>query len=159
MKWKEEEVTPEIEEGKKYTSSELNAKAEAWLRRDARTELCRECGGAGEETGDVDRVEQPVADDAGNALVIEFAELVCEKGHSWFPGEGQIKGIGGENPILFEEHFHSRRRREIYTALGTPDPSIQQGIYNRIHPQGRKVNSAEQRKKNGASFTGSCSLR
>lgn len=65
---------------------------------------------------------------------------------------GKPRGINGENPILFAEHLYSRRRREIYTESGVPDPSLVSGIYNRTHPNGRKVNSAEQRKKNGASY-------
>lgn len=154
MRWQrdEEPVSPEIEDGKKYTNSELSAKADAWLREDAKAELCRECGKRGEKTANTVTKEQEATDERGNVLILDFKELSCENGHFWFEGEGQPRGIGGENPILFEEHFQSRRRREIYTTIGTPDPSIQQGIYNRIHPQGRKVNSQEQRKRNGASF-------
>jgi hypothetical protein len=65
----------------------------------------------------------------------------------------------GSQGILFEEHLYSRRRREVYTAAGVPDEAIThalskdgQTMYNRTHPQGRKVNSEQQRKKNGASF-------
>lgn len=54
--------------------------------------------------------------------------------------------------VLFYEHMKDRWRREIYTSNGIPDPSIVQGIYWRTHPNGRKVNSDEQRKNNGASF-------
>lgn len=72
--------------------------------------------------------------------------------------------INGENPILFEEHLYNRRRREINVASGTPDdlkglwdkPGVTRGdgqvLYNRTHPQGRKVNSEEARKKHGASW-------
>lgn len=60
--------------------------------------------------------------------------------------------IRGDNPILFEEHLRTRHKREIFNHLGVPDPSIRQGMYNRTHPEGRKVNSEEQRKKNGASW-------
>jgi hypothetical protein len=72
--------------------------------------------------------------------------------------------INGENPILFEEHLYNRRRREINVASGTPDdlrglwdkPGVTRGdgqvIYNRTHPQGRKVNSPEARRKHGASW-------
>lgn len=88
----------------------------------------------------------------GVPLQLAFPEFGCLNGHKWFQGEGAVRGIGGDNPILFEEHFQSRKRREIYTTVGTPDPNIVVGIYNRTHPQGRKVNSEEQRKKNGASF-------
>lgn len=153
MKWqKEEEVSPEIESGCTYTKGELGAKADAWLRQDARSELCRTCGEKGEETGASTTEPQDAVDTEGTPLILEFAELTCENGHNWFQGEGQLRGIGGKDPILFEEHIQSRRRREIYTAQGTPDPEIVSGIYNRIHPQGRKVNSEEQRKRNGASF-------
>lgn len=72
--------------------------------------------------------------------------------------------IHGDNPILFEEHLYNRRRREILVTSGTPDDiqgldderGIHRGdgqkIFNRTHPQGRKVNSEHQRKKNGASY-------
>lgn len=68
------------------------------------------------------------------------------------PETNRPRGIGGENPILFEEHIYSRKRREIYNQNGTPDPNIASGIYWRAHPQGRKITTPEQRKKNGASW-------
>ena len=68
------------------------------------------------------------------------------------PETNRPRGIGGENPILFEEHVYSRKRREIYNQNGTPDPNIASGIYWRAHPQGRKITTPEQRKKNGASW-------
>lgn len=72
------------------------------------------------------------------------------------PETGKPRGIGGKDPILFQEHLYARKRREIYptseNANGVVDPSVQQGMYNRQHPQGRKVNSDEQRVKNGASY-------
>lgn len=72
------------------------------------------------------------------------------------PKTGKPRGIGGEDPILFAEHLYARKRREIYptseNANGVVDPSVQQGMFNRQHPQGRKVNSDEQRRKNGASY-------
>lgn len=60
--------------------------------------------------------------------------------------------LKGENPILFQEHIKTRYKREIYNQNGIPDPSIQQGIFYRTHPEGRKVNSEEARKTHGASF-------
>lgn len=150
--WRKPEEAPDYVEGKQYTNSQLQAMADELLRDDARSELCRDCGERGEETGNVARLEQDAMDKQGHRLVLEFPEIECSNGHVWYQGEGQARGIGGDNPILFEEHFQSRRRREIYTSLGTPDPSIVAGIYNRTHPQGRKVNSEEQRKRNGASF-------
>lgn len=68
------------------------------------------------------------------------------------PETGRPRGIGGESPVLFEEHLYSRKRREIYNQNGVPDPSINEGMFWRTHPQGRKVNSDDQRKKHGASF-------
>lgn len=155
----DEEVTPDFEEGKDdYTNREKELMADAMLKEDARSEICRDCGASGKETGSVKPYQQfdeggsPLVDDSGSFLYINFPEIKCKKGHSWYQGEGIAKGIGGDHPILFEEHLQSRRRREIFPANGTPDPSIVAGIYNRTHPQGRKVNSSEQRKKNGASW-------
>jgi phage major head subunit gpT-like protein len=70
--------------------------------------------------------------------------------------------------ILFDEHLYSRTRREIGNASGIADPTLTvslqdknkpgrhtgdgQMMYNRTHPRGRKVNSEEQRKRNGASY-------
>lgn len=149
---KQEPVSTEIIAGKKYTPSQLDMIAEQLLRNDAKSELCRDCGGRGATTGESQTVAQETCDEEGNKLTLSFPEYQCEDGHSWFQGEGAVRGIGGENPVLFEEHFQSRKRREIYTTIGTPDPNIVSGMYNRCHPRGRKVNSPEQRKKNGASF-------
>jgi hypothetical protein len=148
----EEPATPEVEEGETYTNRELELKADAWLREDARGELCRTCEKPGEESGKTETRKQNAKDKTGHKVVLEFKEFQCPDGHTWFEGEGKVRGIGGDNPILFEEHFQSRKRREIYTTVGTPDPNIVSGIYNRTHPQGRKVNSLEQRRKNGASY-------
>lgn len=65
------------------------------------------------------------------------------------PETGKPYGLQG---MLFEEHLYSRKRREIYNVNGTPDPNLISGNYWRSHPQGRKVNTPEQRKKNGASY-------
>lgn len=151
-KYHQEEVSTEIDPNKQYTPSQLDAIASAILREDSKAEMCPECGERGEGTGIVKSVEEGIEDQSGNELTLSFEEYLCDSGHLWFAGEGKERGIGGDNPILFEEHFQSRKRREIYTAQGTPDPSIVSGMYNRVHPQGRKVNSEEQRKRNGASF-------
>lgn len=148
----QEPVTPEVEEGVKYTPSELEAKADVWLREDSRRELCRKCDQPGSLTGEVKTKKQSAKDKQGTELTLEFNQYRCDNDHTWYKGEGKMRGIAGENPILFEEHFQSRKRREIYTARGTPDPNIVSGSYNRTHPQGRKVNSLEQRQKNGASY-------
>lgn len=139
--------------GEDYTNRELEQLADQMLRDDTRSELCRECKEHGELTGGVLHSPQDGhIDNEGNVLVLEWPEYKCKNAHYWFKGEGRARGIGGENPILFEEHFKSRRRREIYCTVGTPDPEIVSGIYNRVHPQGRKVNSKEQRARHGASF-------
>ena len=71
---------------------------------------------------------------------------------------GKAKGIQGDNPILFEEHLRKRASREIGNERGVADPAYtlnsngQPGMYNRVAPDGRKVNSEEQRRRNGASF-------
>lgn len=163
MSTQHEEVSTEIEEGRDYRGWELNAIADQLLRDDSKREVCRKCDtdeklNYGDETGVIEPVAlyddegTPKTDKAGNQLYAEVPELECSEGHRWYQGEGKERSIGGENPILFEEHLQQRRRREIYNTQGVPDPQIKSGIYNRIHPQGRKVNSAEQRKKNGASF-------
>lgn len=112
-----------------------------------------------------------------NRIVVDLGKpdgenLVIEEGRRYTPGQldemadeilrahsraidpetGKPRGIGGEDPILFEEHLYSRKRREIYNQNGTPDPNIASGIYWRAHPQGRKITTPEQRKKNGASW-------
>lgn len=79
-------------------------------------------------------------------------ELLRAHARSHDPNTKRERGIGGKDPILFEEHLYARKKREIYNVNGVPDPEIVQGIYNRVHPQGRKVNTPEARKTNGASF-------
>lgn len=153
-----EEEVPTYEEGKKYTNGQLTAMADAMLKDDARSEICRECKERGEETGSVktmpqyDKDGKPLVDAEGRQLHIDFPEIACDGGHVWYQGEGLARGIKGDNPILFEEHIQDRRRREILPTEGVPDPAVMSGIYNRTHPQGRKVNSPEQRAKNGASY-------
>ena len=61
--------------------------------------------------------------------------------------------------VLFQEHIENRWNREVLNKYGVPDDEIThsqspdgQTIYNRTHPEGRRVNSSAQRKKNGASW-------
>lgn len=146
------ELIPEFDDRKKYSAREVGEWADQLLREDSRSEICRQCGGQGERTGTVMPMIEPVMDKEGTILILDFPEYECQEGHHWYQGEGAVRGIGGENPILFEEHFQSRRRREIYTSLGSPDPSIVSGMYNRAHPQGRKINSEKARREHGASW-------
>jgi len=148
----EVDVPDELLPGVNYTSAQLEAYADRLLKQDARSEVCADCGEPGVETGVIETIPQEITDGSGNPLVLVFEQVECTNEHQWFKGEGKARGIGGENPILFKDHLDARRRREIYTANGTPDPEIVSGMYNRTHPQGRKVNSEEQRRKHGASF-------
>lgn len=168
-----EDETPEFDPKEKYTSLELEEFADQLLRADSNRELCRRCKEDdpdslpyGEETGEVESVAQfdvddnPLLDDEGNQLYLDFPELVCDKGHRWYKGEGPRRDIKGVNPILFQSHLYNRQRREIYVESGVPDPAFTMdrfgrpinGMYNRTHPDGRKVNTKGQRVKNGASF-------
>jgi hypothetical protein len=121
----------------------------------------------GHETGHIewqiqkDKEGNILLDDAGDALYVAFPELICDKGHRWYKGEGPRRNINGRNPILFESHLYNRKRREIQVKDGVPDPAYTmdrwgknpiQGLYNRAHPQGRKVNSDHARRTHGASF-------
>lgn len=152
------DATQKFDPTKDYTNWELGQLADELLKGDSRRELCKRCDEPGTETGRVESMPQltedgdPVTDSEDNILYVEFPEYECSKNHRWYKGEGRAKGIGGDNPILFENHLQDRKRREIYTTVGIPDPSIVQGLYNRTHPQGRKVNNDKQRKTNGASF-------
>lgn len=170
----EEDEDTSYVEGKKYLKSELEAFADELLREDANRELCKRCKEKdadslpyGHETGHVewqvqkDKQGDALLDDEGNTRYIAYPELQCDKGHRWYKGEGPRRDIRGKNPILFETHLYNRKRREIHVKDGIPDPAFTmdrwgkrptQGIYNRAHPQGRKINTPEQRAKNGASW-------
>jgi hypothetical protein len=169
--WNDDEIEVERDEDgnvtvnseKDYSNRELEAMADALLRDYAKKELCRECLAGteeeveGQETGHIEHVPQfdegePVLNEEGRQLIMAFPELMCPAGHKWFKGEGKARQNNGKNAVLFEEHLAQRRRREIYTQEGVPDPNIVSGIYNRVHPQGRKVNTDKQRKDHGASF-------
>lgn len=159
----------------KYSKVELEEWADVLLREDANRELCRKCRDAapdslpyGEETGHIEwqiqknkETGEVLLDAEDNALYVGFPELLCAKGHRWYKGEGPRRNINGVNPILFETHIYNRKRREIHVKDGIPDPAYTmdrwgkrttQGLYHRTHPQGRKVNTPEQRRRNGASF-------
>jgi hypothetical protein len=167
----------------RWTNSELEEIANQILQEDKNAELCRRCTEQakterflvkeqdylpyGKETGHIewqiqkDEDGNVLVDDEGNALYIGFPELMCEKGHRWYKGEGPRRGLNGPNPILFETHLYNRKRREIQVKEGIPDPAYTMdrwgkrpthGMYHRTHPQGRKVNTKEQRARNGASF-------
>lgn len=79
-------------------------------------------------------------------------QLLREQAREIDPETGKPRGIGGEDPILFAEHIYQRQKREILNENGVPEPGLVQGLYIRSHPEGRKINSEEQRRKNGASY-------
>lgn len=150
--WKKEEA-PEYVEGKRdYSNRDLELIADDILRQDGKRELCRECGEEGQKSDEYRIDAQEIEDEEGNQLFVKFYLYSCINGHEWYEGEGKSKGFKGDHPILFEEHLLQRKRREIYTEHGTPDPEIVSGVYNRVHPNGRRQNTAESRKKHGASF-------
>ena len=159
----------------KWTPSEIEELiTNPLLREDSNREMCKQCleedpNGLpyGQETGHVehqiqfDDDNQPILDAAGNPLVVAFPELMCERGHRWYKGEGPRRDLRGRNPILFETHLYNRRRRELLAKEGVVDPAYTmdrwgkrptQGLYVRSHPQGRKTNTPEQRKEHGAGF-------
>lgn len=157
--WDQEEFDATQEPTNDMSGWKLEKIADEMLREDSKRETCRVCGKYGDETGEVEsqpvinsKTKEYVTDDDGNVIYADVPEIICAKKHRWYKGEGKRRGIDGRDPILFENHLADRRRREIQTSLGTPDPSIERGMYNRTHPKGRKVNSTEQRKRNGASF-------
>ena len=159
----------------KWTHKELEELiADVLLRKDSNRELCRVCHDEdpdslpyGEETGQIewqpqfDKGGEPVLDEAGDLLYVAYPELVCEKGHRWYLGEGPRRDIRGPNPILFESHLYTRKRRELMAQEGVVDPAYTMdrwgkrpthGLYGRSHPQGRPINTPEQRKAHGAGF-------
>lgn len=79
-------------------------------------------------------------------------QFLRDEARSIDPETGKERGIGGEHPILFAEHLYQRQKREILNENGVPEPGLVKGIYYRAHPEGRKINSEEQRKKHGASY-------
>jgi hypothetical protein len=52
-----------------------------------------------------------------------------------------------DRPVLFSDRLRSRKRREILTDRGVPDPSIVSGLYWRTHPQGRAWWNYEERQE------------
>lgn len=126
---------------------ELEQAADALLAEHARSELCRECDEPGERVGTMPlrlrtRSGKPAQRD-GKPIVAEAAMYECPNHHVWFAGEGRPRGIGGDNAILFEQHIIERKKREIFTERGTPDPEIVSGLYHRAHPQGRRLNNSD----------------
>ncbi len=136
-----------------WTPNELEFIADALLRENANAELCRQCLAKdkntlpyGKETGHIewqlqkDENGDALLNPAGEPIYVGFPELVCDKNHKWYKGEGPRRNINGQNPILFEAHIYNRKRREIYPVEGVPDPAYTMdrwgkrpitGLYNR----------------------------
>lgn len=70
----------------------------------------------------------------------------CEAGHTWDREDSQRKGWDSSHGLL-ASHMKERRRREIYTASGTPDPAYASGIFGRPHRDrpGEKFPNAQRR--------------
>ncbi len=79
-------------------------------------------------------------------------QLLRAHANSVNPETGKKRGIGGEDPILFAQHLYDRQKREILNENGVPEPRLVKGFYHRQHPDGRKVNSIEQRTTHGAAY-------
>ena len=79
-------------------------------------------------------------------------QLLRAHANSVDPETGKKRSIGGKNSILFAQHLYERQKREILNENGVPEPSLVKGFYYRTHPEGRKVNSPEQRQKHGAAY-------
>jgi hypothetical protein len=100
-----------------------------------------------------ERIEYIEGKDYTNAELEQLADqFLRDDSNSIDEETGKRRGIGGDNPILFAEHEYQRRRREITNPNGIPEPGLVKGIYDRQHPEGRKVNSPEARAKHGASY-------
>lgn len=176
----EEDDLP-FDQDTKYTKKKLEEWADKLLKEDSNRELCRICKELhikspkkqpnpipyGIETGNIESKPQyyketgePIVDDEGNQLYVDYPEFICEKSHRWYKGEGPRRDIRGPNPILFESHIYDRMRREIFVNEGTPDPAFSMDrfgrpghlIYNRSSPNGRRVNSEISRKSSGSSY-------
>jgi hypothetical protein len=48
--------------------------------------------------------------------------------------------------------MRERLKHEIFCTNGTPDPSIESGLYWRTHPEGRKWKTVEERQINNGAF-------
>lgn len=58
-----------------------------------------------------------------------------------------------EDPVVLDyNRYRERVKREIYLSSGNMDNIVSPGMYWRTHPNGRRVNSDEQKKKNGTSY-------
>lgn len=126
--------------------NELEREATRLLEADVRAELCRECNGRGEV---YDCTVLPVlkGNKTPTGVNVIFQLYKCANNHQWASGEGKMRGIGGESPILFEEHLRERARREIFTESGIPEPEKVAGLYNRTHPNG-STDAASGRRRN-----------
>lgn len=100
-----------------------------------------------------ERIEYVEGETYTNAQLEQLADQFLRDDANAIDEEtGKRKGIGGKDPILFAEHIYQRQRREILNENGIPEPGLVKGIYDRVHPEGRKVNSPEARAKHGASW-------
>lgn len=100
-----------------------------------------------------ERIEFVEGEQYTNAQLEQLADqFLRDDANSIDEETGKRRGIGGEDPILFAEHLYQRQRREILNENGIPEPGLVKGLYDRTHPEGRKVNSPEARAKHGASW-------
>lgn len=120
-RWRE--LSLEIEEGRSYTSDELEDMATSILSWARRAEACPLCESEGQEVFEVDRQ----LDEAPR----------CPNGHRWDRGAGTAKLQNAGGPTrdgwLSPGQERQRREREIMTRVGVPDPAIYRGVFGRAH--------------------------
>jgi len=107
-----------------FSPSELEEITNSLLAADSDQELCRTCKGAGVHHAR----GVPNAD----------GQLVCERGHTWAPGEGAVREKAPSS-FLSERQLKERRTREIFCEAGIP-VGVTEGQFWRTHPRGRPVN-------------------
>lgn len=62
------------------------------------------------------------------------------------------KPLGEEPMVLNAPSYRYRIKHEIFVATGIPDPSVNEGLYWRTHPEGRSWNTREEMDVHGVSF-------
>jgi hypothetical protein len=118
------------------------------------------------EVADVDQFEMRCAscltiytanDFEGTTMLERFTTLLLM---------GDSRESGDRHNILFESHLANRKKREVPVDPLMIDPAFSkkkqesaaktsgdgQRMFFRSHPEGRKVNSKEQRRRHGASY-------
>lgn len=87
------------------------------------------------------------------AVVRELQAMGDEVGSRTVEGKTLYWRADQEEPVwLSEDQLDSRGRREIYATVGVVDPSVHEGIYNRVYPDGGRQHNPTYGQGAGASF-------